>query len=73
MPTKGNIAASSGPTLSELAIGAVVETVIVTTESPFPTGTCVGLKVHVVSAGNVEHTKVTLLGNVPVVGERSKL
>jgi hypothetical protein len=39
MPTSGNVAASRAPVLAELAIGAVVETVIVTTESSFPTGT----------------------------------
>jgi hypothetical protein len=41
----GSVLASVRATTSrKRAIGAVVETVIVTTESPFPNGTCVGLK-----------------------------
>jgi hypothetical protein len=42
-------------------------------EFPPPALTCAGLKVHAVSAGRLEHAKVTLLGNVPVVGATLRL
>jgi hypothetical protein len=54
-------------------MAAVVEMVKVTAESPLPEGTCAGLKAHVVSAGSLEQLKLTLLGNVSVVGETSRL
>lgn len=40
----------------------------VTTELPFPDGTCGGLKLHELSAGKPEQATVTLLGKLPVFG-----
>lgn len=54
--------------LREAGIGAVVESVKATAEVSLPAPTCVGLNPHVVSAGNLEQAKLTLLGNDPVVG-----
>jgi hypothetical protein len=54
-------------------IGAVVEIVRPIVEFPVPAPTCAGLKVHAVSAGRLEQAKVTLLGNVPVVGATLRL
>jgi hypothetical protein len=60
-------------TVAEREIGAVVEIVRPIVEFPLPAPTCAGLKVHVVSAGRLEQAKVTLLGNVPVVGATLRL
>ena len=48
--------------------GAVVSSVKVTSEFSLPDPTWVGLKPQVVSAGSLEHVKVTLFGKDPVVG-----
>ncbi len=67
------IASIDATILADRGTGAVVEIVSVTTEPPLPDCTCVGLKAHGVSAGRVEQLKLTLPGNVPVVGETSTL
>ena len=54
--------------LRDAGIGAVVESVNAIAEVSLPAPTCVGLKTHVVSAGNLEQAKLTLLGNDPAVG-----
>jgi hypothetical protein len=54
--------------LLEAGTAAVVASVKATAEGSIPAPTCTGLKLHVVSAGNLEQAKVTLLGNDPVVG-----
>lgn len=48
--------------------GAVVARVNVTSELSLPAPTWVGLNPQVVSAGSLEHEKVTLLGKEPVIG-----
>src|SRR5258708_3433445 len=74
MPANGSaIASVRTTTLSERGMAAVVVRVRVTSESPLPDSTWVGLKVQVVNAGRREQLKLTLLGNVPVVGETSTL
>jgi len=59
--------------LDARGIGAVVETVSVTTESLFSDGTCAGLNEQVVNAADVEQLKLTLLENVPGAGEMSRV
>ena len=59
------IASIDATILADRGTGAVIEIVSVTTESPLPDCTCVGLKAHVVSAGRVEQLKLTLPENVP--------
>ena len=44
-----------------------------TGESLLPERTCAGLNAQVVSAGSLEHEKLTSFGNVPVVGLTSIL
>lgn len=58
---------------AEAGTAAVVARVNVTTESPLPEPTCVGLKPHVVNAGSFEQEKLTLFGKDPVVGFTSRL
>jgi len=48
--------------------GAVVARVKVTSEFSLPAPTCVGLNPQVVSAGSLEHAKLTFPGKDPVVG-----
>lgn len=59
--------------LLDAGIAAVVDSVKVTAEVSLPEPTCVGLNPQVVSAGNLEQAKDTLLGNDPVVGLTSRL
>ena len=59
--------------LLDAGIAAVVASVKVTAEVSLPEPTWVGLNPQVVSAGNLEQAKVTLLGNDPVVGLTSRL
>jgi hypothetical protein len=67
---KNNVASMA---LLEAGTAAVVASVKLTAEFSLPAPTCVGLKEHVVSAGNLEHAKLTLLGNDPAVGLTSRL
>lgn len=57
----------------DAGIAAAVASVKVTAEFSLPDPTCGGLNPQVVSAGNFEHEKLTLLGNDPFVGLTSKL
>ena len=54
-------------------MGLVVERVSVNSDSPLPDEICAGLKLHVVSAGNLEQDRLTLFGNTAVVGATSRL
>ena len=73
MHANGRVKASRAAACPERGMAAVVVIVRVTTESPLPDPTWVGLKAHVVSAGSLEQLKATPLGKVPVVGETSRL
>jgi hypothetical protein len=57
----------------DAGMAAVVASVKVTAEFSLPDPTCGGLNAQVVRAGNLEHEKLTLFGNDPLVGLTSSV
>ena len=51
-----------------LELGAVVVMLTVTTELPFPDGTCGGLKLHDANGGKPEQDRLTAFGKFPGIG-----